>query len=303
MLLKNFKQALKNRNFYYSTIGSQHIPKLLLNINKKVASKEISPALFNQYLKHFDTSVPDSFPSASHVIIIAIPQYPIDVRFNWKGQAISLPVPPTYNHRVDATVESIFDDYLTENGFIYKKANLPLKLLATHSGLSQYGRSNISFIEGLGSYYRLSAYYTDYPDFQDNWGEPSVLKLCKTCRLCQKKCPTNAISSDQFLIKAHQCLTFLNESKDDLPGWVKPSAHNSIMGCMICQKHCPLNKNLNAKIDFLCKFNEDETHAIINKPNGKFFKETMVKLKKICMEDDIEIISRNIKLGLLNSIN
>jgi epoxyqueuosine reductase len=302
MINENINREFKKQNFQYSTIKIKHIPKLISNINSKIASKEISPALYSHYLKDFDTSFPESFPSSSSVLIVAAPQYQIDVRFNWKGQIFSLPVPPTYNHKIDSNVELILDKHLIKNGFIYKKANLPLKLLATSSGLAQYGRSNISFIEGLGSYYRLSAYYTDYSLFQDNWGEPTALKLCETCRICQKKCPTNAINNDSFLIKANHCLTFLNELKEDFPAWLNSNSHNSIIGCMLCQKHCPLNKSFNEKIDFMCEFNGEETYEIINNPKKDFSKETMTKLKGICMDDELEIISRNIKFGLSNLI-
>jgi len=296
----NFDQALKSRNFHYRTIKVTHVTEVLSNIDAKLASKKISPVLYDQYLKHFDTSVPDCLPHASSVIIVATAQYPIDVRLNWEGHQYSLLVPPTYNYRSDSKIETIFDQHLTENGFAYQRANLPLKLLATSSGLSQYGRNNISYIEGLGSYYRLSAYYTDYPNFQDHWGEPHALKQCKTCQICQKKCPTHAISGDQFLINANRCLTFFNELIDDIPTWIDANVHHCIMGCMICQKHCPVNKSLNDKIDFTCEFTQEETRQIINNPNEKLARETKAKLKKICMDDDLEIISRNIKIGLEN---
>ena len=73
---------------------------------------------------------------------------------------------------------------------------MPWKLLAVRSGLAQYGKNNITFIQGLGSFYRLVAFISDLPCAEDNWGEFKSLDDCRNCDACTKACPSGAIGPD-----------------------------------------------------------------------------------------------------------
>ena len=303
MIKINLDQSFVKKGFHYRTIKIEHVPKLISEINSKHESGDINPGVYSEYISDLDQSVPNSFFGNAYVLIAAVPQYQIDVRFQWRDQLHSVPIPPTYNHKVDRDIESILEKCLVEQGYRYKKAKLPLKLLATSSGLSQYGKNNISYIDELGSFYRLAAYYIDYPHFSDHWDQPKMLKQCETCKVCIKKCPNNAIATERFLIQANRCLTFINENSADFPDWLDPEVHHCVVGCMICQKHCPLNKHLNKKTDFKCEFTEEETEMILNRPTKENLpKETLNKLDRLCMTDDLEIISRNIRLCLDRSL-
>ncbi len=295
----NLDQTFAIKGFHYRSVSIKHVPKLISEISSKHESGDIHPGVYSKYISHFDQSVPDSFPSNAYVLIAAVPQYQVDVRFHWRDHIHSVPIPPTYNHKTDRDIESILKKCLAAHGFRYEKAKLPLKLLAARSGLSQYGKNNISYIEELGSYYRLAAYYTDTPHFPDGWGQPQMLKRCESCKACLKKCPTGAITTERFMVQASRCLTFINENPADFPDWLDPAAHHCAVGCMICQKYCPLNRHLNKKTDHKCEFTGDETEAILNNPTKEnLSRETLNKLDKLCMTDDLDIISRNIRLCL-----
>lgn len=60
--------------------------------------------------------------------------------------------------------EKYLKAFLAQYGYHAERAdNLPLKRLGVQSGLSKYGRNNITYIEGMGSQFSLVAYFSDMP--------------------------------------------------------------------------------------------------------------------------------------------
>ena len=108
----------------------------------------------------------------------------------------------------------------------------------------RYGRNNVCYIPGMGSFHRLRAFYSDIPCGDDTWGVPRVLEICQTCPLCWDACPTGCIDAIRFLIHADQCLTHFNESENPLPNRIKPEWYKALLGCLKCQQVCPLNKGV-----------------------------------------------------------
>jgi len=90
---------------------------------------------------------------------------------------------------------------------------LPLKILALRSELASYGKNNISYIPGRGSFYMLIVFYTDFPCQEDIWVKPQIMKICHTYSAYIDNCPTGAITSGGFLLRAERCITFYNERK------------------------------------------------------------------------------------------
>lgn len=61
-------------------------------------------------------------------------------------------------------------DALNSNGYhLEEQHSLPLKRLAVQSGLAEYGRNNITYIEGLGSNFSYLGFMTDVPSEEDIW--------------------------------------------------------------------------------------------------------------------------------------
>jgi epoxyqueuosine reductase len=172
-------------------------------------------------------------------------------------------IPPTYYDTIDNDVADILKTVLEPQGYQLQKVRLPEKLLAVRSGLAQYGKNNITYAKGMGSFQRPVVFISDYPCAEDSWGEAAVLEHCENCSACLKACPTNAIVSDRFQLYAERCLTFHNESAKAFPQWLSPSWHNCLVGCMICQKVCPANKEVVKWIEAGATFDHDETHLIL----------------------------------------
>jgi epoxyqueuosine reductase len=253
-----------------------------------------SPDFYDKELAKFlDFNYAAKLPQAKSIVIMAAFQPPTRVRF---GDS-SLVIPPTYIYRDiwEGSLNTI-TELLIPEGYHVARARLPLKTLAVRSGLGSYGRNNICYVPGMGSFHRLGAFYADMPCVEDNWQEPAMMEMCEKCRLCQTNCPTGAILPDRFLVDAGRCLTFFNEHEEDFPDWVKPEWHNAILGCMKCQEVCPADRKLISKtIESTISFTAEETGLIRRRtPLEKLPAKTQEKLHALCLDDDYLMVARNI---------
>ena len=165
------------------------------------------------------------------------------------------------------------------------------------SGLAQYGKNNITYVKGSGSFHRPVVFISDFPCEADSWGEPTVMGQCEKCSACVKACPTAAVGSDRFLLHAERCLTFLNEWPKDFPEWLSPAWHNSLVGCMICQKVCPANKEVVKWTESGATFDNEEADLILNGVSeDQLPRETLAKLKKLDMTEYYDVLGRNLKV-------
>jgi epoxyqueuosine reductase len=171
-----------------------------------------------------------------------------------------------------------------------------LKLLAVCSGMATYGKNNIAYVEGLGSFVRLKAFLSDMPADRSDGFKPQVMKECDRCKACLNECPTKAIVPDRFLIHAERCITFLNEGNEEFPEWVDPAWHNSLIGCMKCQLVCPVNKLLIKWVEEGEDFNETETELILNgAPLDRIPPATAHKLNRGYMVEYMDVLPRNLR--------
>lgn len=205
---------------------------------------------------------------AKSVLILAIPMPVHQVGFTINGNTIDVLIPSDYMQRkaskeLDNYLKSILDIY----GHKVIKAKLPLKLLAVRSGLAEYGRNNISYVDGMGSRLFLTAYYIDCQLPEDTWREPVRMKMCDTCRACMNNCPTKAIIEKKRVILAERCLVLYNEYEDDIPNWIKKEYHNALIGCVKCEEKCPMNLKYKNQLVTLPAFNEEQTKEILQTKN------------------------------------
>jgi epoxyqueuosine reductase len=264
---------------------------------------------FQMYIANsmYRFDLPDADFMIRSVIIIAspVPAY-AKVIFHWKGKRVSLiSLARSYIGKKDAATAT--KRYLTQllkpSGYHIKSPLLlPLKRLAVKSGLAEYGRNNICYVDGMGSFLTLVAYYTDLSCTQDNWYEIRNMDNCSSCTACMKNCPTGAILKERFLINNERCLSYFNEGPGDFPDWLPKSAHNCLYDCLLCQKTCPQNKYYMDNIIGPIEFEEAETDLLLS---GKSLNELPLALKKkvvfLGMDQWISAIPRNIKVLLENS--
>jgi epoxyqueuosine reductase len=290
---------LEERGYRGIVLPIEHVAQLKYAIEERFSQKEIDAGLYKKYLSSFKFDVTANLPTIHSIIVTVAPQPQRKTTFHFNGQTYSVIIPPTYYADTDDQIRNILENILNTNGYQLHRAALPLKLLAIRSGLARYGKNNIAYVEGLGSFVRLRAFLSDMPTDRDEWLEPRVMKECDSCKACLKACPTKAIVPDRFLIRAERCLTFLNEGPEEFPEWIDPAWHDSLVGCMKCQLVCPVNKRFIKWVEEGETFNEAETELILNGvPLDHIPPETAHKLNRSYMVDYLDVLPRNLRVLL-----
>lgn len=247
----------------------------------------------------FEFQSSNTLQNSNSIIVVAYPDPQFNITFNRSGKEFSLIVPPTYlfGKRNDEKIREMLLQVLEPKGYNVVKAMLPLKLLAVRSGLAQYGKNNISYIPEMGSFFRLTAFFSNFPCEEDSWQDPQLMGRCEKCSICQRTCPTNAITSERFLLHAERCITYLNEKPGHVlfPDWFNSSWHNCLVGCLLCQEKCPSNKGFLQWIEQGAVFSERETSMILDGiPKEHLPSQLINKLRKHDMLYFFNVIHRNL---------
>ncbi|MBF0407923.1 MAG: 4Fe-4S binding protein [Candidatus Riflebacteria bacterium] len=295
----------------YSSLAERGLRGRVISVHRlqelkdEIARYQINGALDGEFsreaLSHFIFRIPEDFPSAASLIIIAMPRPQTRVSFVFCGKPVSLILPPIYLRfkTIHRQIVSILGELLSLDGYTAITARLPQKLLAVRSGLAEYGRNNISYISGMGSFFQLAVFFSDFPCPEDHWIEPRMMAKCENCRSCVNNCPTGALTESRFLLKGERCLVFHNErsSEHPFPEWIDANWHNSLLGCMLCQRICPENNNFLEWFEGNQEFSEEESSLIVTGVSpDKFPPETREKLKNLGLLDYIDFLPRNLSV-------
>ena len=285
---------------YQGRIASiQRLRDLREEIEGRYGQGLFDEEFYQERLAWFDFRIPDSLPEAKSLIVVAVPRPQSQAVFTWDGESRALILPPTYvaYEETRKRVEDLLARILDPKGYRIARTKLPLKLLAVRSGLGSYGRNNICYVPGMGSFLQLVAVYSDLPCQKDSWREVRMMKRCQNCSACRLKCPTGAIPSDRFLLRTERCIVFHNEKKGDIPfpAWMDPSWHNCLVGCLHCQKICPENKDFLQWIEGREEFSRDETALLLQGVAlDQLPTATVRKLKKLDLIEYLDNLPRNL---------
>jgi epoxyqueuosine reductase len=300
-LIGKLHSKLREEGHITRTVSVDHLCDLREGIEGKKIRGLLDEQIFNGYLESLAFKPNDVLLNAQSIIVVAAAQPQISLIFTHRGERHQVIMPPTYNSDIDKSILETLSSILRTEGYHVAKAALPLKLLAVRSELGKYGRNNICYVSGMGSFNRLMAFYTDLPCSEGIWTEPQMMERCMSCEACIHGCPTGAIEADRFLIHAERCITFHNERVNEFPKWIDPSWHNCLVGCLLCQKVCPENRTFLDRIEDGDTFSEEETALIMNATQPNHVPEkTAEKLKRIGMLEYCDILARNLRV-LLNS--
>lgn len=264
--------------------------------------KKIKDKNFVDFISNcFNFKIEDIIKSIRSIIIIAIPSPKTVINIKWDNIEKKIIIPPTYSkmNSVIDEAESLLSNILNKENYFIKRVKIPEKLIAVHSGLGQYGKNNICYIKGMGSFFRLVSFISNIEAIDFTWEGINIMEPCNKCNICLERCPTGAIKEDSILIDAHKCLTYFNESPGIFPVWIDDTAHNSLVGCLLCQDKCPQNKKF---INNFCEYdslNENELPEILNiKKFEKLDLALQSKLKNLGMDTYYYVLSRNLKVLL-----
>lgn len=306
MRLNKLYTFLNSKGYKGKIISAAHIPDLINDIKRYHESQEIYPDLYDQYRNIFEFQPDAKFSPIESIIIIAVPVPRFRLTFQWKDKDLSLVIPPTYLYggKIIEETQGVLEQFFTPFGYKIAYARVPFKTLAVRSGLAKFGRNNITYIPEMGSFYRLCAFYSDFPPEHDNWNEIKMMDDCKECKACSVACPTKAISNHRFLLHVERCLTYHNEQPGNIPfpQWIQPEWHNCVVGCLYCQKVCPLNKQVRDWTETGPIFTQEETKLLLTHSSfNKLSEETKIKLKECELDEYLEILPRNVGVFISNS--
>ncbi|MDY6877098.1 MAG: 4Fe-4S double cluster binding domain-containing protein [Chloroflexota bacterium] len=261
----------------------------------------LDKTFYEKRLAGFTFNLPENLPEARSLIVVAVGDPQVRFTCTWNERRIPLIVPPTFLHwrEADKQVEDTLAEVLSSEGYRVARAALPKKLLAVHSGLAAYGRNNITYVAGMGSFHRLAAFYSNLSCEQDNWQELRMMERCQTCFACLRNCPTGAISAERFLLHAERCITFHNEDPGEVPfpEWLDLSWHNCLVGCLHCQRVCPENKDFLTWVEEGAEFSSEETMLLLEGvPLNQLPAATVKKLERWDMVDLVDILPRNLRV-------
>ncbi len=259
----------------------------------------VDAALDQERFRSFAFDLPRDLAGARSIVIVAVPTPQMRVVFEWQGERVPVTIPPTYVGYTSRSEQTrhVMAAWLARDGYRLSNANVPLKTLAVRSGLAEYGRNNITYVRGLGSFVQLVGAFSDMPCDGDPWQDPKALDRCASCVACLRACPAGAITDDRFLIRAERCLTYLNEAARDFPAWVNPSWHQCLIGCMRCQTACPENRHVRDRFEGRAEFSEEETRLLVARVRFDHLPgATAMKIDGLEMAEDYEIICRNLSM-------
>ncbi|UCE24148.1 MAG: hypothetical protein JSU74_12770 [Candidatus Zixiibacteriota bacterium] len=273
------------------------LENLRTDIEKLRKAGEFDDHFDREWLTSFEFDVLTQDPDARSIIVVAVPHPHLIVTFHKDGQRLPVVIPPTYSAKVDQRIEAILQGVLSPAGYRLFRRSLPVKSLAVHSGLAKYGKNNITYVDGMGSYHRLMAFYTDCPCLEADWQEMKFLEECESCQACRNNCPTGAIADDRFLLRAERCLTFHNEHDDDFPDWIDKSWHHCLIGCLYCQSYCPVNRKVPISVENGPSFDSEETTLVLSGVTEKDLPQALRdKLREFIFFDDLPRVARNVRM-------
>jgi len=287
---------LEEKGYRGMVLPIEHAAQLKCEIEEHNSQGKVDAGLYEKLLTYFEFDITTHLPTVCSIIITAAPQPQRKITFHFKGQTHVVIIPPTYYADTDDQIRNMLQNILSSNDCQLYPAALPLKLLAVYSGMAKYGKNNIAYVEGLGSFVRLRAFLSDMPAGRNEWSEPRAMKECDKCKACLNECPAGAIVPDRFLVHAERCITFLNEWPEDFPEWVNPTWHNSLVGCTKCQLVCPVNKPFVNWVEAGEDFDEAETRLLLNGvPLDRLPPATVQKLNSCYMMEYLNLLPRNLR--------
>jgi epoxyqueuosine reductase len=287
-------KALAVRGYRARVVPIERLTDLEAGIKKLVSLGCWSSEFYDRGLApFFNFDFERVLPGAKSMVVTAASQSPSRVLFGRREVII----PPSYMyHEIWEGTLAALTTIVAPERYKVARARVPMKLLAVRSGLALYGRNNISYVPGMGSFHRLGAFFTDMACEPGEWRQPGVMKTCRTCCLCLENCPTQCIKTGSRSIQAEKCLTYLNENEACFPEWVKPGWHNALVGCIVCQQVCPANKHpIDFRDETALTFSNEETACILARvPFDDLDPATRNKIVRLGMEEYYGVLGRNL---------
>jgi len=300
---KQIVQAWARKRGYCAAVGRVSLLEDVRNsLEKRRRSGEIDAGFFRENLEAFTYLEGISLRNPCSIIIVAVPKPAFILTFTVGGKKVETILPPTYvrYRKTFAEVRDDLGEALSGAGFRVELLNAPLKALANRLGLVSYGRTNVGYIEGLGSFFQLVGLVSDMPFAEKDMPSPreeTLLSKCLKCRICAAACPTGAIEEGRVLLHGEKCYTLFSESPNPIPEDIKPPSPDCLIGCLRCQELCPENKGLLRREQAAVSFDEEESEAFLGikrAADGPAFDRAQAKFRELGLSEGLPAFRRNL---------
>lgn len=294
--------------YKFRTFSVEHVAEVKEWFDKLKSENKLSDnKTFRSYIDNFRFNPEEIMPGAKSLIILSIPQRLTSLILNYKRKKYEILIPTGYiddGIKADDIKNHVMTNIVKDSSRkLEQKVRLPLKTLGAKSGLTKYGKNNISYVDGYGSYHDLWGFYTDQV-LEDNWGQMNMLRECNGCSICINSCPTKCFRSDNFVIDIGKCISLYNEQKLPIPSWIDPKAHNAAVGCLKCQYECPANSIGKSNVFVMPELTHDETEFLLTCGKDEQIKKSVLdKLSsRFPYVNSPEYIARNLNLVFKNTV-
>jgi epoxyqueuosine reductase len=292
--------------YRFKTISINRWPALKADFEKVRTGEGLSRhELFRDSLAALDFSLPRDFSGARSVVILATfaKSAVADFSINGKGHRILIPFQYYGDEWTPDRLKTVIQNEIIKNPgrrLINISKQIPLKYLAGRSGLGSFGRNNLIYVDGMGSYCLLHAFLTDAELPDDPLGDLQLLDACRRCHMCDRICPTDCMSRTRFVIDAGRCISLANENPGEFPNGILPSMHHALMGCLKCQTPCPENSRIPDLVNTLEAVSEENTRKILRgQPDDALLNSLRQKLRlfpDVAPADFFPILKRNLSV-------
>lgn len=135
--------------------------------------------------------------------------------------------------------------------------------LAVKAGMGHFGHNGLLITKDFGQRHRVAPIFIEnkFFEYTDSDEHIWIEDFCKTCRKCERSCPSNAILSEKIV--RDQELEGLGNRKTSIDREKCFPYFNKTMGCAVCIKVCPFSK-ADGTYDKLKKVTEKKMSSNVN---------------------------------------
>lgn len=290
------KAGLEKPGLEAEVFPAFRVPSLYRELERLAASGEIGIGLVRRYISSLSVTPQEIPPWAKSVVLVAMDRPIARFRFETPHGVLWAVVPPQYRRDQETTVGESLAQLLKPLGSRAARAEIPLKLASARCGLGRYGRNNLVYTRGSGSFLRLVAFYSELECEEGAWGDPGLMDACAGCSACLRNCPTGCITAGRFLARGERCIAFHNEDTAPLPGWIDREWNNCLLGCMRCQSVCPANRAYLSRIVTWDTFSKAETETLLSSSGAEDIPmEIAQRFDRVGIGHYLPVIGRNLR--------
>jgi epoxyqueuosine reductase len=298
-MAKDLKAWAESRNWAAVWGPANVVDQTRSELAERRRAGELDAVFAERWLNRFDLPA----TGGGTAIVVAVPRPAHRLRFATPAGEVEAVVPPTYidDPQTAAAVRHELAAFLETGSDALRPLQAPLKAVAVRFGLARYGRNNVTYVPGMGSYFQLVGALTDSALDLVAAGQLqpyAMVPECDSCEACGSACPTGAVREDRFLLHAECCLTNFNELPGAWPAWLAPAWHNCLLGCLYCQEACPLNVGRLVIEDTEVGFDLEETSTLLAdtaERSGPVWERIGTKFARLGLQEYEAVLGRNLR--------